>query len=679
MRSRLALVLCALLTAGLAAVVSAAPASAEAGTGRYVAVTTPTRVLDTRKTGAIGPGKTVSFGVPTGATSVVLNVTVTAPTAGGYITAYKYGITPPATSNLNFVKGQTVPNLVVAPVGSGRVSLLNGSKGSVQLLVDISGYFAGGAPGQGGFGSVGPTRLLNTRAGAGVPVGAKQSVTFQASGGSTGVPPDASAVVLNVTATEPTASGYITAYPGGPTPPSASNLNFTTGQTVPNLVVVPVGSDGQVTLYNGSNGTVQLLADVQGYFAAGDPTTAGALGALAPARLLDTRPTAVPHGGTAILKVAGRGGVPLSAVSAVVLNVTVTGPTSSGYITAYSGSKPGVSNLNYAKGQTVANLVVVKPDSLGRVNFYNGSSGTVQLIADVSGYVLGQPLSVPATSTSRYVRNITDGGPADQATMHDEGCADATSAFVLLDIGAQLNNTTGVQLSATSTNLTYAQLVSALNAYLGGYGTCGGTGTVAVATNNSGVFTTYTAAARGTDWADKVIDQLTPSSGVTVAGADDIESGFEFGSTEAQAEQWETAYLAATDKQLRFVGSADGCPTSYGTTGTTCDPGWTQASYYRLSYSLNTSRIRALPQIYTEGQATQWANIAKTGGAKTGGATIGWFVGALTENAACPMVQPGCSFASQTAPQGWAALYHALSTVVTTPTLPYVTDLQIDG
>ena len=72
---------------------------------------------------------------------------------------------------------------------------------------------------------------------------------------------------MNVTVTAPSApAGHITVYPDGTTLPTASNLNFTAGETVPNLVITPVGSDGEVDLYNGSAGTVQLVADVSGYF-----------------------------------------------------------------------------------------------------------------------------------------------------------------------------------------------------------------------------------------------------------------------------------------------------------------------------------------------------------------------------------------------------------------------------
>jgi hypothetical protein len=68
-----------------------------------------------------------------------------------------------------------------------------------------------------------------------------------------------------VTAAGPTASSYVTVYPDGRTRPTASNLNFTAGETIPNLVTVPVGANGKVDFYN-FTGTVNLVADVAGYF-----------------------------------------------------------------------------------------------------------------------------------------------------------------------------------------------------------------------------------------------------------------------------------------------------------------------------------------------------------------------------------------------------------------------------
>jgi tetrahydromethanopterin S-methyltransferase subunit H len=91
-----------------------------------------------------------------------------------------------------------------------------------------------------------------------------------------------SAVVVNVTAADPTSAGYITVWPSGTTMQQTSNLNFQAGQNIPNLVVVPVGADGKIQLFNGSGGTVQLIADVTGYIL-GTPAPSAAPNAAASA------------------------------------------------------------------------------------------------------------------------------------------------------------------------------------------------------------------------------------------------------------------------------------------------------------------------------------------------------------------------------------------------------------
>ncbi|MFE6835319.1 hypothetical protein ACFVFI_10860, partial [Streptomyces sp. NPDC057705] len=194
------------------------------------------------------------------------------------------------------------------------------------------------------------------------------------------------AVVMNVTAVYPTEAGHVTVYPNGQAAPDVSNLNFTAGQIVPNLVTVPV-VNGKVDLRNNA-GSVDLIADVTGYYAA----TGSAFSAAGPVRLLDTRDGtgaragAVGGGALVSLQVAGVAGVPAQGVTAVVLNVTVTNPTEAGHLIVHPHgvARPNVSNLNYTAGQTVANLVVV-PVVDGRVTFFN-NSGSVDVIADLNGY-----------------------------------------------------------------------------------------------------------------------------------------------------------------------------------------------------------------------------------------------------------------------------------------------------
>ena len=367
---------------------------------------TPTRILDTRSdigaTGPVASGGTVSLqvdgagGIPaSGVAAVVLNVTVTQPVDAGYLTVYPDGGSRPTASNLNFSAGETVPNLVIAPVGAdGKVDFFNGSSGTVQVLADVSGWFASGTAGAGGLTPLSPSRILDTRSdiGATGPVASGGTVSLQVDGAG-GIPASGvAAVVLNVTVTQPVDAGYLTVYPDGGSRPTASNLNFSAGETVPNLVIAPVGADGKVDFFNGSSGTVQVLADVSGWFASGT-AGAGGLTPLSPSRILDTRSDIgatgpVASGGTVSLQVDGAGGIPASGVAAVVLNVTVTQPVDAGYLTVYpdGGSRPTASNLNFSAGETVPNLVIAPVGADGKVDFFNGSSGTVQVLADVSGW-----------------------------------------------------------------------------------------------------------------------------------------------------------------------------------------------------------------------------------------------------------------------------------------------------
>jgi hypothetical protein len=115
-----------------------------------------------------------------------------------------------------------------------------------------------------------PYRVLDTRVGTGA---AKAAVLSRhkvvlALGGVHGIPANAAAVVLNVTVTQPQKPGDISVYPdtaGGP--PNASNLYFSANETISNLVIVRLAGS-KVDLYNASAGTVQLVADVSGYFTA---------------------------------------------------------------------------------------------------------------------------------------------------------------------------------------------------------------------------------------------------------------------------------------------------------------------------------------------------------------------------------------------------------------------------
>ncbi|HJV09215.1 MAG TPA: hypothetical protein VJ653_06020, partial [Acidimicrobiales bacterium] len=247
----------------------------------------PARILDTRDgTGTqlpqncpgvprLCPGGSVDIqvtglgGVPTtGVDAVVLNVTVTQPTATSFLTAWPAGADKPWAANLNYVAGQTVPNLVVVKVGAGgKISLYNDA-GSTHVVADVTGWFgADGVPGAAGYTSLVPARILDTRFAVGAPgvLGQGSTLDLQMTGRG-GVPASGvSAVVLNVTVTQPTAPSFLTAWPTGSPFPLAANLNYVANLTVPNLVVVKVGTGGKVSLYNDA-GSTHVVADVAGWF-----------------------------------------------------------------------------------------------------------------------------------------------------------------------------------------------------------------------------------------------------------------------------------------------------------------------------------------------------------------------------------------------------------------------------
>jgi hypothetical protein len=694
-----------LLAAGLgAAVLTALPAARPAAAvapqaGSFVAVA-PTRVVDTRSglagnpKGSVGPNAAINAqiggkaGVPsTNVSAVAVTISTVTPTEAGVIVAWAADEDQPATANVQFAKGQQVSTLAVVPVSSGgAIKLANRSSGRVHLVVDVSGYFVdGSATATSSFVPVAPERAVDTRTGAGGnrkgALGA--DATFGAGiGGQPNVPSSGvSAVVVTITAVTPSQTGGLVAWADRAPRPAAINVQFAKDRPASNLAVVPVSASGRIDLSNRSSGTVHIVVDVFGYFIGGVPTTVGTLGPLSPGRVLDTRngtagnrKGSIPANTSIGVQVGGNGGVPKTGVSAVVVTISSVTPGAAGAVTAWdAGAAPSVTNLQFGAGEQVSDLAIVPVTAAGKITVANRSAGALHLVIDVSGYYLKSDLHAPLTSPSRYVRNLT-GAATDTDKMTAEGDADATAGakLVVLDIGAQLNNRTGVQLSATTTTIHYDDLVDALQAYLDGFGPASGV-TIAVATNNdANDWTHYPAGTRGNDWANKVVDQLHPQTGVTVVGADDIEGAFF--SSEAQAQAWETAYLgAATTKKLIFVGSADGCPTTFGATGKSCSFGWTQAQYYALAGGKNPTHIQALPQIYLPQQAIQWADIDATGGRGIS------FAGALTEHAACPSTDTsGCGFAALPADQGWAALYLSLATLTTAPSVPAVTDLRID-
>lgn len=413
----------ALAVAGLAVVAAtgapaqAAPAitgpgasAADTAIGTYFPITKNQRILDTRSTlgGHQGPlGAKAEFalqvggvaGLPTGntASAVVLNLTGVSPTAATYVTAYPSGTTRPTVSSINLAPKSVRSNLVTVPVGAdGKVKLFNNA-GSLHLVVDVMGFYARtDVQGAYGIGSMyyiaDPERIYDSRTdggavapGDGVDLGLDYGAEDNA---------DVRAFAVNITAISPSASGYITAWDGSDPMPTASSVNFVKGQVVPNMAVVPTAADVDgvptIAVVNGSlNASTNFAVDIVGVYAV-NGTSGLRFTPLAPRRIVDTRNGTGGFKGLIGAKVTKKFPAPTSVAVdstwSLVGNATAIAPTAATYLTVFADgdTRPAVSNLNAAVGETVANAAVI---NLGLGNIFDvyNNAGSLNLAVDVSG------------------------------------------------------------------------------------------------------------------------------------------------------------------------------------------------------------------------------------------------------------------------------------------------------
>lgn len=215
-----------------------------------------------------------------------------------------------------------------------------------------------------------PRRLVDTRTSQPLQPGAVLRVAAPAASDA-----GATAITVNLTATDAWAPGYLTAWPCEQPMPATSVLNFRPGHPDANLAAL--GFDDEICL--ASSAPVHVIVDLMGWF-----TGSADLRGTAPDRLLDTRtdrPLQAFQPYT--LRVAGQPGPG----AAAVLNVTATAPAADGYVVAYPcGTTPPTSTVNFRAGEDVAALTIVAPAG-GDVCFI--SSVRAHLVVDRFGWVPG--------------------------------------------------------------------------------------------------------------------------------------------------------------------------------------------------------------------------------------------------------------------------------------------------
>lgn len=236
---------------------------------RYLPVT-PVRLLDTRDgtgrpSGKLSAGAPVRLqvagtsGVPVGASAATFNLTVTEPDSAGYLTAYPCDQAVPDASNVNFVGGQTVPNLATVKLdATGGVCLY--PYATTHVLVDLAGWFGPG--GTDGFVALPPDRVVDTREEPEGKLDARGDYILDLGLADAGIRVDA--LALNLTATEPDGPGYLTAYPCAGNVPNASNVNYVRGENVANLAVAKLDDDALTCVFTWE--TTHLVMDLFGLF-----------------------------------------------------------------------------------------------------------------------------------------------------------------------------------------------------------------------------------------------------------------------------------------------------------------------------------------------------------------------------------------------------------------------------
>ena len=256
----------------------------EAAGQTFVAVP-DAKLLDTR-TGVGAPQQQIAAGgsvtvqvtgndgVPSDAVGVAGYVAGANASSNGYVSVYPAGTTDPGLAELTYQSGEVDRDYIQSGVGStGAVTLTNEGSVATDLEFDVTGYFVsptGGAEAGSTFVPLPSTQVENTT--AATPLAAGASVTFTPTGVGAIPSSGVSDVTESISAMSPTATGYLTAYPGGTADPGHAVVNFSAGDGQDNdmnqAATIGLSGNGSETITNHSSGTVQVEVHARGYFVA---------------------------------------------------------------------------------------------------------------------------------------------------------------------------------------------------------------------------------------------------------------------------------------------------------------------------------------------------------------------------------------------------------------------------
>jgi len=316
---------------------------------------------------------------------------------------------------------------------------------------------AGDPPTGSVFVPVEPCRLLDTREHPGRPMSAGQTQAIFIAG-LCGVPTGARAAALTIAVVQPDAAGFAVMFPAGTDRPTASTVNYRTGQVVANTQLTRLGDHGGLAVY--TLAAAHVVIDVTGYFIAPDSggpgdSGAGRFVAVPATRLADTRQTARPNAGAAVRVTAGA--VPADAI-AVAVNLTTADANGPDFFTAYAAgaARPNASALNVDRAHQSRAASVIVPVAGRAFDVYTARGNHV--IVDLLGYFTGDSaatsgdgLFVPVAPT-RLVDTRAAAGPPGGPRLWDAGARELGVATHIDAAGLDADEVAAVSANVTVTD-----------------------------------------------------------------------------------------------------------------------------------------------------------------------------------------------------------------------------------
>lgn len=353
----------------------------------------PCRIADTRTgdgiSSLVGRRMLIRLGscaIPDNATAIVATTTVISPGSPGYLVGYPAGTTEPNSATLNWTAGRTWGNASTIVVGSDRSIEFYKSDGfgTGNVTVDVTAAFVPASESTAGrFVPLSSgERLLDTRTIATPSIDTVTNVPLP-----DGVPADASALAVTLTATGTTGRGFFTLYPNGTERPEASSLNVDgVGQFRSATAVVPVNEFG-FDIYQSLG--ADIIVDMTGWFTgeSAESSSDGLYVPMAPTRLRDTRPETSPihPGGSIEIR------LPLDASpAAVAISMTMINPDTRGYITAHA-ARTGRGTTASGYGFPFENTAQFAFAATSRDGLTVFAANGTELTIDLLGWFTGAP------------------------------------------------------------------------------------------------------------------------------------------------------------------------------------------------------------------------------------------------------------------------------------------------